>query len=252
MKGSGNVGINTNGYTPAADTTSGAAGTVTGSERSKLQGIVTALVTPTADGVARATDKAKLDGVAAGAQVNVLESVNSVAPIITSGIAGKAQTLSIAAATPSAAGSQSAADKAKLDSLGAVYASYLAANTAFASGSQNFPSNTTTVSLSLPLGVIYLVQFFARVEILDNFTLNMIDSYANPIAPNQSILDTVSGASRIIQILSPTFRVIVPATATSCNLYLTYTAINAGTAYAAGPNGADSATGIMAVKIGSA
>lgn len=66
-------------------------------------------------GLMSAADKGKLDGVAAGAQVNVLESVSGTAPIQVAAVAGKNQAVSISAATNVVAGSMSAADKAKLD-----------------------------------------------------------------------------------------------------------------------------------------
>lgn len=71
--------------------------------------------TPTAHGLLLAADKSKLDGVAAGAQVNVLEGVTGTAPIVAGAIAAKSQALSITPATGAAPGSMSAADKAKLD-----------------------------------------------------------------------------------------------------------------------------------------
>ena len=66
-------------------------------------------------GMMSAADKSKLNGIAAGAQVNVLESVTGAAPIMVAALAGKNQQISISAATAVAAGSMSAADKAKLD-----------------------------------------------------------------------------------------------------------------------------------------
>ena len=62
-------------------------------------------------------DKVKLDAIAAGAQVNVLEGVTGTAPIVAGAIAAKSQAISITAATTGAAGSMSAADKTKLDAL---------------------------------------------------------------------------------------------------------------------------------------
>lgn len=61
------------------------------------------------------TNTSKLNGVAAGAQVNVLESVTGAGPIGVSAVAGKNQNITISAATGAAAGSMSAADKSKLD-----------------------------------------------------------------------------------------------------------------------------------------
>ena len=57
----------------------------------------------------------KLDGIAAGAQVNVLEGVTGTAPIVAGAIAAKSQAISINAATTLLPGSMSAADKVKLD-----------------------------------------------------------------------------------------------------------------------------------------
>ncbi len=78
-------------------------------------GIVAA--TPSAAGSMAAADKAKLDGIAPGAQVNVLESISGVAPIAVAAAVAKNRVISIAAATPGAAGSLAAADKGKLDGI---------------------------------------------------------------------------------------------------------------------------------------
>lgn len=71
--------------------------------------------TTTSDGLMSAADKAKLDGVAAGAQVNVIESVsvNGNNAVVT----GKAAAVTIPEATDAASGVMGAADKAKLDGI---------------------------------------------------------------------------------------------------------------------------------------
>lgn len=71
-----------------------------------------ALVTTTLAGFMSAADKVKLNGIAGGAAVS---SVSGTAPIVSSG--GATPAISITAATTSAAGSMSAADKTKLDSV---------------------------------------------------------------------------------------------------------------------------------------
>jgi hypothetical protein len=91
------------------------AGAVTG--KSQAVGITAA--TPSAAGSLSAADKTKLDAVAAGAEVNQLNSVTGTAPITAGAVTAKSQAVSITAATPTAAGSMSATDKAKLDSMGA-------------------------------------------------------------------------------------------------------------------------------------
>ena len=58
-----------------------------------------------------------LANVADGSQVNVLEGVTGTAPIVAGAIAAKSQAISIAAATTAAAGSMSAADKLRLNSM---------------------------------------------------------------------------------------------------------------------------------------
>lgn len=70
-------------------------------------------------GFMSAADKTKLDGVAAGATANTgtVTGVSGTAPIVSSG--GTAPAISISAATTSAAGSMSAADKTKLDGIAA-------------------------------------------------------------------------------------------------------------------------------------
>lgn len=132
----------------ASAVANGAAGLLTGADKAKLDGI-TALATPnllesvsgtapitagavtgknqaigitpatgSAAGSLAAADKTKLDALPAGAQVNVLESVSGVAPIVVAALAAKNQAISVNAATPSLPGVMSAADKAKLDSMG--------------------------------------------------------------------------------------------------------------------------------------
>jgi hypothetical protein len=92
--------------------------------------------TTSAAGSMSAADKSKLDGIAAGAEVNVnadwnavsgdaqilnkptiVSSVTGTAPIVSSG--GTTPAISITAATTSAAGSMSSADKSKLDGIAA-------------------------------------------------------------------------------------------------------------------------------------
>lgn len=81
----------------------------------------TAVATTSASGLMSSTDKAKLDGVAAGAQVNTVTSVAGktgavvlAAADIASGTLAAAR---LPAATTSAQGAMSAADKAKLDGV---------------------------------------------------------------------------------------------------------------------------------------
>ena len=71
--------------------------------------------TPTSDGLMSAADKAKLDGVAAGAQANVIESVSVNGNSAT--VTGKAASVTIPEATDAASGVMGAADKAKLDGI---------------------------------------------------------------------------------------------------------------------------------------
>ena len=74
--------------------------------------------TTTAAGAMSAADKAKLDGVAAGATANTgdITEVGTTAPLTGGGVSGSV-TVAISPATTTAAGSMSAADKAKLDGL---------------------------------------------------------------------------------------------------------------------------------------
>lgn len=61
------------------------------------------------DGYMPAALWTKLNGIAAGAQVNLLELVNATAPMAVTGISGKQQTVSISPSSAAAAGSMSAA-----------------------------------------------------------------------------------------------------------------------------------------------
>lgn len=84
----------------------------------------------TVAGFMSSADKSKLDSIAAGATVSsgTITSVTGAAPISSSG--GTTPAISISAATTTAAGSMSAADKQKLDGIGS------GANTAFAAGTK--------------------------------------------------------------------------------------------------------------------
>lgn len=73
--------------------------------------------TTTSDGLMSAADKAKLDGVAAGAQANVIESVSVNGNNAT--VTGKAAAVTIPEATDAASGVMGAGDKAKLDGIAA-------------------------------------------------------------------------------------------------------------------------------------
>ena len=74
--------------------------------------------TTAASGAMSSTDKAKLDGIAAGATANTgdITEVGTTAPLTGGGTAGSV-TIAIRAATATLSGSMSAADKAKLDGL---------------------------------------------------------------------------------------------------------------------------------------
>lgn len=87
-------------------------------------GIAMAAATTAAAGAMSAADKTKLDGIAAGAEVNYVKSVS--APFSVSG----AGALSASEATTSTAGLLSAADKAHLDSLVAGGEGYITSVTA--------------------------------------------------------------------------------------------------------------------------
>lgn len=71
--------------------------------------------TTTSDGLMSAADKAKLDGVAAGAQANVIESVSVNGNNAT--VTGKAAAVTIPEATDAASGVMGAGDKTKLDGI---------------------------------------------------------------------------------------------------------------------------------------
>lgn len=126
------IRINTNGQVPLADTSGGAAGALTGAERLKLQTLQSIYTlasyfgltannltinnaTTSVAGLHSAADKTKLDGIASGAQVNVLESISATLPLSVGAVSGKNQNITIAAASAGTAGTMSAADKTKLD-----------------------------------------------------------------------------------------------------------------------------------------
>jgi hypothetical protein len=103
--------------TPAATTVT--VGSSTGASA------VLAAATDSVAGVMTAADKAKLDGIAAGATANLgtITDVTATAPLASSG--GTTPNLTIDAATTSAAGSMSAADKTKLDGIEAGANNYI-------------------------------------------------------------------------------------------------------------------------------
>ena len=91
-----NIAIDVNGVISATDTTYSDA-------------------TQSAAGLMSSTDKTKLDGIASGAQVNVIESISVNGN--SASISSKAATVTIPNATQSAAGLMSSTDKTKLDGL---------------------------------------------------------------------------------------------------------------------------------------
>ena len=121
----GGGGANLNITTPSSDVaTTGAIGTATTAARadhvhahSNLSGgSLHAAATTSAAGFLSATDKTKLDGIASGAQPGTVTAVTGSAPIsVANGTS--TPTITISAATTSAAGTLSATDKAKLDGV---------------------------------------------------------------------------------------------------------------------------------------
>jgi hypothetical protein len=109
---------NPNGYTSNTGTVTGVTGTAPiVSSGGTAPAISISAATTSAAGSMSAADKTKLDGIAAGATANAgtVTGVTGTAPIVSSG--GTAPAISISAATTSAAGSMSAADKTKLDGI---------------------------------------------------------------------------------------------------------------------------------------
>jgi len=105
-------------------------------------------VTGTVDGRDIATDGTKLDGIGAGATV---VSVTGTAPIVSSGGANPA--VSITAATTSAAGSMSSADKTKLDGIAAgAEVNQNAFSNVAVSGQTTVAADTKTDTLTLVAG----------------------------------------------------------------------------------------------------
>lgn len=112
----------------------GPALTVTDDSAGNRSVVTLPTATGTVEGSLSAADKSKLDGVAAGAQVNVLEGITGTAPIVAGAIAGKSQAVSISPASGSAAGSMSPADKTKLDGYPALPALVALARTVVPAG----------------------------------------------------------------------------------------------------------------------
>ena len=108
--------------------------------------------TAAVNGYATATQITKLDGIAAGSQVNVLEGVTGTAPIVAGAVTAKSQAISISAATTGAAGSMSSADKTKLDGIAAGANAYVHPNhsgdvTSAADGAQTIGAKKVTVAM---------------------------------------------------------------------------------------------------------
>ena len=101
-------------YPPVARTISTTAPLTGGGDLSANKTIAIPAATAAAAGHATAAQITKLDAIAAGSQVNVLEGVTGTAPIVAGAIAAKSQAISIAAASASVPGSMSAADFASL------------------------------------------------------------------------------------------------------------------------------------------
>ena len=112
-------------------------------------GIVAA--TTSVAGSMSSADKTKLDSIASGAQVNVLEGVTGTAPIVAGAISSKSQAISINAATTSAAGSMSATDKQNADTVVSALFSTSAATYTIGVGEMYVTGNrASTITFTLP------------------------------------------------------------------------------------------------------
>lgn len=118
------IKINNTALTP--DSNKGVAVTFSGAGIAEISGSGSAITitvddvaTTSADGLMSSADKTKLDGIEAGAEVNVIESVDSQDDAITVTTTGTAVDIAIADATASAHGLMTAAEKTKLAGIAA-------------------------------------------------------------------------------------------------------------------------------------
>ena len=130
--------------------------------------------TTAAAGSMSATDKAKLDGIAAGATANTgtVTSVTGTAPIsVATGTSTPA--ISISAATTLAAGSMSAADKSKLDGI--------------ASGATANAGTVTSVAVTVPTG---LSVTGTPITSSGTLAISLASGYSIPTTASQTNWDT--------------------------------------------------------------
>ena len=100
------------GYVPSTRTISTTAPLTGGGDLSADRTFAIPAATASVNGYATSTQITKLDGIAAGAQVNVLESVSGTAPVVVGAVTAKSQAISMAAATDVVPGYLTAADHA--------------------------------------------------------------------------------------------------------------------------------------------
>lgn len=132
-------------------------------------GIAMAAATTAAAGAMSATDKTKLDGIAAGAEVNYVKSVS--APFSVSG----AGALSASEATTSAAGLMSAADKAHLDAIVAGGEGYITSVTAPLAVSDDGELSIGAAS-GTTAGTMSSADFTKLAGVADGAEVNVIDA----------------------------------------------------------------------------
>jgi hypothetical protein len=155
---------NPNGYTSNTGTVTGVTGTAPiVSSGGTAPAISISAATTSAAGSMSAADKTKLDGIATGATANAgtVTGVTGTAPIVSSG--GTAPAISISAATTSAAGSMSAADKTKLDGIATGATANAGTVTSVSVVSANgftgtVATNTTTPAITLTTSISGLLK----------------------------------------------------------------------------------------------
>lgn len=129
--------------------------------------------TPTVAGVMTAADKAKLDGIAAGAQVNVATNLgHSTTATTVTVTSSTGNNTTLPAATATAAGVFTSADKVKLDGIQAGAQANVATNLGIAgSGNNRTITSSTGSAVSVPVATTITAGFMSTTQVADLSTL---------------------------------------------------------------------------------
>ena len=195
------------GYTTAAST-----GTVTSS--TGTDATIPAATTSLA-GLLTSTDKTKLDGIAAGAQVNVATNLGYTTAASTGTVTSSTGTnATLPAATTSLAGLLTGADKTKLDGIQAGAQVNVATNLAYTTG-----ANTGTVTSSTGTDATIPAATTSLAGLLTSADKTKLDGIATGATANTGTVTSVSGGTGLTGTVTTSGSINLANTAVSPGSY---------------------------------